>query len=276
LPQYRRLGLIFRINREKNRPGIASLEMARSRACAGWCLPPPVAIPGLTDGNATPSDATALFPQMANFEGRSLHCRRGGRDVFAELSFALPAGGALLLTGPNGSGKSSLLRLMAGLLKPAAGALLWGGVPIAEEPETHAARLHYLGHLDAVKPVLTVTENLRFWADLRGGAVALEAALESFALTELAAVPGRLLSAGQRRRVALARLVAVPADLWLLDEPSVGLDHASVGRLAAAIASHRAGGGRVVVATHTALDLAEPMRLSLDSLAPPPLPEMVW
>jgi len=217
---------------------------------------------------------------MANFEGRSLHCRRGGRDVFADLSFALPPGGALLLTGPNGSGKSSLLRLMAGLLKPAGGALLWGGTSIAEAPEEHAARLHYLGHLDAVKPVLSVTENLRFWAALRGAAkarrAALDDALERFALTELAAVPGRLLSAGQRRRLALARLVAAPADLWLLDEPSVGLDHASVERLAAAIAAQRAGGGRVVVATHTALDLAEPLRLSMDSLAPPPLPEMVW
>ncbi|WP_193366960.1 heme ABC exporter ATP-binding protein CcmA [Pelagibius marinus] len=218
---------------------------------------------------------------MANFEGRSLHCRRGGRDVFAELSFALPPGGALLLTGPNGSGKSSLLRLMAGLLKPAGGELLWDGQAISEAPEEHAARLHYLGHLDAVKPVLSVAENLRFWADLRGSAASdrnttLDAALERFALTELAAVPGRLLSAGQRRRLALARLVAAPADLWLLDEPSVGLDHASVERLAAAIAGHRAAGGRVVVATHTALHLTEPLRLSLDSLAPPPLPEMVW
>ncbi|MEO3428011.1 heme ABC exporter ATP-binding protein CcmA [Pelagibius sp. CAU 1746] len=213
---------------------------------------------------------------MANFEGRSLHCRRGGRDVFADLSFNLPPGGALLLTGPNGSGKSSLLRLMGGLLKPAAGELLWGGRAIAEAPEEHAERLHYLGHLDAVKPVLNVTENLRFWADLRGGEAALDDALERFALTELAAVPGRLLSAGQRRRLALARLVAAPADLWLLDEPSVGLDHASVERLAQAIAAHRAGGGRVVVATHTALHLTEPLRLSMDALAPPPLPEMVW
>jgi len=213
---------------------------------------------------------------MANFEGRFLQCRRGGRDVFAGLSFVLPPGGALVLTGPNGSGKSSLLRLMAGLLRPAAGDLLWGGRSIATAPEAHAGRLHYLGHLDAVKPVLSVAENLSFWAALRGGTAAPEAALEAFALTELAALPGRLLSAGQRRRLALARLIAAPAELWLLDEPSVGLDHASVGRLAAAIADHRAGGGRVAVATHTALDLADPLRLSLDALAPPQLPEMVW
>lgn len=213
---------------------------------------------------------------MADFEGRSLHCRRGGRDVFAGLSFSLPPGGALLLTGANGSGKSSLLRLMAGLLKPVAGELLWEGRNLAEAPEEHAARLHYLGHLDAVKPVLSVAENLRFWAGLRDGAPAVETALERFALTDLAGLPGRLLSAGQRRRLALARLLASPATLWLLDEPSVGLDHASAGLLAAAIADHRAAGGRVVVATHTALELRDPQHLSLDSLAPPPLPEMVW
>ena len=213
---------------------------------------------------------------MADFEGCSLQCRRGGRDVFAGVDFTLSPGGALLLTGANGSGKSSLLRLMAGLLRPAAGKLLWAGRPVAEAPEAHAGRLHYLGHLDAVKPVLSVAENLRFWACLRGGPGAIERALDAFALSDLAAVPGRLLSAGQRRRLALARLVAAPGELWLLDEPSVGLDHASVDRLCAAIAAHRAGGGRVVVATHTALDLGEAQRLSLDTLAPPPLPEMVW
>src|SRR3546814_8537860 len=94
---------------------------------------------------------------MAVFEGRSLQCRRGGRDVFAGLDFALPPGGALLLTGPNGSGKSSLLRLVAGLLRPAAGQLLWDGRPIAEAPDAHAARLPYLGHPDAVKPGLSRT-----------------------------------------------------------------------------------------------------------------------
>ena len=213
---------------------------------------------------------------MTLFEGRNLDCRRGGRDVFAGLSFSLPAGGALLLTGANGTGKSSLRRRMAGLLAPAGGEILWDGQPIGDEPGAHAGRLHYLGHLDAVKPVLTVTENLRFWADLRPGATRLEPSLEHFGLTALADLPGRLLSAGQRRRLALARLLANPVDLWLLDEPSVGLDHASVGKLAEAIAAHRAGGGRVVVATHTALDLPDARPLSLDALAPPPLPEMVW
>ncbi len=213
---------------------------------------------------------------MALFEGRGLDCRRGGRDVFADLSFGLAPGGALLLTGANGSGKSSLLRLMAGLLRPAGGAILWDGEAIGDDPGVHAARLHYLGHLDAVKPVLSVRENLRFWADLRHRGDRIEAALDHFALTELADLPGRLLSAGQRRRLALARLLASPVDLWLLDEPSVGLDHASVGKLAEAIAAHRAGGGRVALATHTALDLPDAEPLALDALAPPPLPEMVW
>ena len=213
---------------------------------------------------------------MALFEGRNLDCRRGGRDVFAGLGFALDEGGALLLTGQNGSGKSSLLRLMAGLLRPVGGEILWAGQAIGEEPEAHAARLHYLGHLDAVKPVLSVRENLRFWADLRRGEARIDQSLDHFALSDLADLPGRLLSAGQRRRLALSRLLASPADLWLLDEPSVGLDHASVGRLAAAIAAHRESGGRVVVATHTALDLPDALPLSLDALAPPPLPEMVW
>lgn len=213
---------------------------------------------------------------MALFEGRNLDCRRGGRDVFAGLGFSLAPGGALLLTGANGTGKSSLLRLMAGLLNPAGGEILWDGKPTGDEPEAHAARLHYLGHLDAVKPVLSVRENLRFWADLRQGAARIETALDHFALSELADLPGRLLSAGQRRRLALARLLASAVDLWLLDEPSVGLDHASVGKLAAAIAAHRATGGRAVVATHTALDLPDAASLSLDALTPPPLPEMVW
>ncbi len=213
---------------------------------------------------------------MALFEARNLDCRRGGRDVFAGLSFSLPAGGALLLTGANGTGKSSLLRLMAGLLQPAGGAILWDDESITEDPSVHAGRLHYLGHLEAVKPVLSAAENLRFWAALKGHSASIGPALEHFALAALAEVPGRLLSAGQRRRLALARLLASPAELWLLDEPSVGLDHASVGRLAEAIAEHRAGGGRVVVATHTALDLPEAAPLSLDALAPPPLPELIW
>jgi heme exporter protein A len=209
---------------------------------------------------------------MSLFQGRSLTCVRGERRVFQDLAFSLPSGGALVLSGANGSGKSSLLRLMAGLLRPAAGELLWDGRPVGEDAEAHRARLHYLGHLDAVKPVLTLAENLAFWAHLRmasgGGSPRLADALAAFDLTALAEVPGRRLSAGQRRRLALARLVAAPAELWLLDEPTVGLDRASLGRLAAALAAHRAGGGRVVAATHAPIALPGAAELSLEDFAP--------
>ncbi len=199
------------------------------------------------------------------FEGRDLSCIRGQRPVFAGLSFAVPAGGALLLLGPNGSGKSSLLRLMAGLLRAAAGSLTWDGAAISADPEAHRARVRYLGHLDAVKAVLSVRENLAFWAGLhgRGTPEDLRRGLAAFALEELADHPGRILSAGQKRRLALSRLAAVPGALWLLDEPTVGLDSAAQERLLAAIAAHREGGGRVVAATHTPLKLPEAKRLVL-------------
>ena len=219
---------------------------------------------------------------MSLFEGRGLACRRGERWVFAALDFALPAGGALLLTGPNGSGKSSLLRVMAGLLPPAEGSLLWDDAPLRAEPEGHRRRLHFLGHQDAVKPVLSARENLAFWAALRGGlasVVTLERALAAFRLEALAAVPARLLSAGQKRRLALSRLLASPAELWLLDEPSVGLDRASDQALAAALAAHRAGGGRIVASSHVPLELPGAETLDLDAFAATsaePWPEADW
>ena len=209
---------------------------------------------------------------MTPFEGRDLACVRGERLVFAGLGFALGDGGALVLHGPNGSGKSSLLRLMAGLLKPAQGALAWGERPVAEDPEGHRARLHYLGHLDAVKPVLSAAENLAFWAAAAGDSgdhkEGVAKAMKRVGLLRLAEVPGRMLSAGQRRRLALARLFLTPADLWLLDEPTVGLDGESIARLEAGLAEHRQGGGRVVVATHTAIDLPGAERLDLAAFAP--------
>lgn len=203
------------------------------------------------------------------FEGRDLGCIRGERIVFAGLTFLLAAGGALLLTGPNGSGKSSLLRIMAGLGRPASGELLWDGAPVSDEPEAHAGRLQFVGHLDAVKPVLSVEENLAAWPALRGiGRDGLRHALAQAGLTALAEVPGRMLSAGQKRRLALARLFAIPSDLWLLDEPTVGLDRASVGRLVEALAAHRARGGRVVVTSHLDIDLPGHERLDLSAFQP--------
>jgi heme exporter protein A len=210
----------------------------------------------------------ALSPSLPSrgFAGRGLACRRGERLVFARLDFTLPPGGALVLTGPNGSGKSSLLRLMAGLARPEAGLLAWDGVAIAEDPAAHRARLHFIGHQDAVKPVLSVRESLAFWAGMHGGG-AVAAGLERFRLNPFADWPCRLLSAGQRRRLALARLIASPAPLWLLDEPSNGLDAEALGDLLAAVKAQRESGGAVVLSTHAPLALEDAEALSMAGVA---------
>jgi heme exporter protein A len=208
-----------------------------------------------------PETASADPPSRA-FTGQGLACRRGERLVFAELSFTLPPGGALLLTGPNGSGKSSLLRLMAGLSRPETGSLFWDGTPIDDDCAAHRARLHFIGHQDGVKPALAVGETLAFWASMHGSA-AVAAALAHFRLAPLADWPCRHLSAGQRRRLALARVLASPAPLWLLDEPTTGLDAEAQKDLLAAIAAHRRGGGRVVLSTHADLPIDEAAVLGL-------------
>lgn len=189
----------------------------------------------------------------AMLEAEDLACRRGEAVVFAGLSFRLAPGGALLLRGANGAGKSSLLRVLAGLLAPAAGRVLWAGADALADRTGHGARVRYLGHADAVKPGLTVAANLAPWVRLWGGDAA--AALARAGLGPLAGLPARVLSAGQRRRLALARLTLGAAPLWLLDEPTLGLDAAAVARLGEALAVHRAGGGLVVAATHLPLPL---------------------
>jgi heme exporter protein A len=197
-----------------------------------------------------------------------LACRRGERLVFAGLDCRLPAGGALVLSGSNGSGKSSLLRLFATLLAPTSGRLLWGGASIMHDGPRYRALIHYVGHLDATKPALSPREMLRFWAALRGNAApALEPALAAFALGTIADRPCRWLSAGQRRRLALARLVATPAPIWLLDEPNAALDDDGEARLASLIAEHRATGGRVAIATHQAIALGDAAVIRLDDFA---------
>ncbi|KZD10492.1 heme ABC exporter ATP-binding protein CcmA [Oceanibaculum pacificum] len=210
---------------------------------------------------------------MNDFSGIGLACRRGDRLVFRHLDFTLPAGGALVLRGPNGSGKSSLLRLMAGLLPPAAGTLAWDGAPIAQDRELHRERVQYVGHLDAVKPALTVRENLRFWAGMREALddQAAAEALARFGIAHLADAPGRFLSAGQKRRLALARLLATGSDLWLLDEPTVALDVATIAVLEDVIAGFRAQGGRVVVSTHSPIDLPGAVLLDMAGYAAPRL-----
>ena len=191
---------------------------------------------------------------------------RGERLVFERVNFTLPPRAVLIVRGPNGAGKSSLLRLAAGLLRPAAGVLTWDGQATADDPEAHARRLRFLGHLDAVKPALTVEVNLRFWARLHGqhDTRLIARALERLGLGPLADAPARLLSAGQRRRLALARLAAANAPLWCLDEPTVGLDEAATGTLVELIAEHRAAGGRLLLATHHDIEIDGATELRLD------------
>jgi heme exporter protein A len=186
---------------------------------------------------------------------------RGERLVFRDLDFAVAAGGALLLTGPNGSGKSTLLRLLAGLLRPAAGQLTWDGEDALSDLPMHARRVAYVGHQDAVKPGLTAAENLHFAARLSGADVG--EALTAVGLEDLADLPARMLSAGQKRRLALARLVLSRAPIWLLDEPTLGLDTASVERLGGMLGTHRAGGGMLVAATHLTLPVPDAADLRL-------------
>jgi len=194
-------------------------------------------------------------------EAEELACWRAERLVFAGLSFKLTPGEALLLTGANGAGKSSLLRVLAGLIPAAEGVLRWNGEDALDDRVAHGARLRYLGHQDALKPALSATENLDFYARLHGGDVAT--ALDALGLTPLAELPARVLSSGQKRRLALARLALAPCGLWLLDEPTVGLDVASVARLGPLLVAHRARGGMVIAATHLPLPLPDARELRL-------------
>jgi heme exporter protein A len=182
-----------------------------------------------------------------------LGCIRGGREVFEGVNFAVEAGEALAITGRNGAGKTTLLRLIAGLLEPARGHLeLAGGAP----DTTLAEQAHYMGHRDALKPALSVQENLAFWYAFLGGRDAPAAsALDTVGLGGLAGLPAGYLSAGQRRRLALARLIAAPRPVWLLDEPTAALDSAGQLRLAELMRAHLAGGGLIVAATHGPLGL---------------------
>lgn len=179
---------------------------------------------------------------------------RGERRVFGPVSASVPAGGALLLTGPNGSGKSTLLRIVAGLGRIEAGRVLWQGRDTLEDRSGHGQCVAYLGHQDAVKPGLTAAENL---------GAGFEAGLEAVALGHLADLPVRFFSAGQKRRLALARLMVRRSPIWLLDEPTLGLDAGSVERFGTMLAEHRAGGGVVLAATHLPLPLPDAAELSL-------------
>lgn len=204
---------------------------------------------------------------MDVFSGKGLTCIRSERIVFAGFNFSVKAGDALVLSGPNGSGKSSLLRLMAGISRPAAGQITWRGKSITEDPERFFSDMHYVGHRDAVKQALSVRENLIFHSALRSVTSNIDNALDLTGLAALADVPARMLSAGQTRRLALARMLSSPAPLWLLDEPTVALDTVSVERLRAAIVSHREGGGIVIASTNVPLNIEDGVSVDISTFA---------
>lgn len=196
---------------------------------------------------------------------QDLAVRRSGRRIFSDLSFTLCPGEALMVTGRNGAGKSTLLAVLAGRLKPEAGTLTVSEVGEATLSEC----LHVVGHRDGLKSPLTAEENLAFARDLLGAPTASpRAALEELGLGHALRLPVAYLSAGQRRRVALARLLVCRRPLWLLDEPTAALDAASQEVLAGMMARHRATGGLVIAATHQALGLADAQELRIEAPAP--------
>lgn len=193
---------------------------------------------------------------MDVFSGENLTCIRGDRIVFANLNFSIEEGEVLHLQGPNGSGKSTLLRLMAGLINPFKGKLNWNGSEIQIQERDFCIYFHYVGHRDAIKNALTVEENLRFWSDLKSlgqNRYLIKKALDTFLLTNLSNLPARFLSAGQRKRLNLARLCTTQAPLWILDEPANSLDKESSEILDNLIKFHQKEGGILAIATHDIL-----------------------
>ena len=190
---------------------------------------------------------------------------RGGETIFSGITFVLASGGALTVTGPNGSGKSTLLRVLSGLLPAAEGnATIEGG---GEEWPSISAACHYLGHANAMKTALTVEENLRFWRDFLGHPhLTIDEALEMVGLPDIGHLPYGYLSTGQKRRVAIARMLTSYRPIWLVDEPTAGLDKASEQGFAELMRVHLEDGGIIVAATHLPLDLPNAASLEMGRL----------
>lgn len=203
---------------------------------------------------------------------KNLTCLRGNRLIFEGVTLALEPGDGLLLTGPNGSGKSSLLRVLAGLLEPFDGALFINGRNPYEDRSITRDKVVYIGHSDPIKRTLTVQESMMFWAGLSEAAAKKRAQipeiLERLNIAHLANAMGGVLSSGQKRRVSLARLMMSGASLWLIDEPTVGLDINSVTRIEDIVSQHRATGGAVILSTHVAFSLPGGKTLDMGDFAP--------
>ena len=191
-------------------------------------------------------------------QAQGLAARRGETTLFSGIRLALKPGTALIVSGANGSGKTTLLRILAGLTHPAQGTLSWCGVAVQAFDPMLRTRALFIGHVPALKDELTADENLASLTELHGvraSPAALAAALAVWMLSRQRALPARVLSQGQRRRVGLARLSLLARTLWLLDEPATALDEAGVATLRAALAAHLTGGGMAVIATHQELSL---------------------
>tara|TARA_R100000005_G_scaffold95557_2_gene77542 strand:- start:36934 stop:37545 length:612 start_codon:yes stop_codon:yes gene_type:complete len=197
------------------------------------------------------------------FSVQNLACQRADRLIFEKLSFTLAPGEAIWVQGRNGVGKSSLLRICARLLRPAAGQICWQGEDIFKDAEVYGAASHYVGHQDALKSVMTVRENISFWAEYHGAAD-VDTALQDFELEKLADTPAGLLSQGQKKRSNLARLAASQATLWILDEPLSALDRHFIELFRERLRRHLEAGGMALFATHQDLGLAGIRHIDLD------------